>query len=131
MQIYFKLQDYVNHTRSGLQDLIEPYRYADQDIFDALNFVLMETERIRPDLFLDMKYQQPVRPGDTDDWSPPLYLISMNYSKIVPVPGKFFLNMIWYMIGYLQLYDVADTQDQRAQAFMAKYQQHMMTVNAA
>lgn len=131
MQVYFKLQDYIDRTRSGLQDLIPPYRYADQDIFDALNFVLMETQRIRPDLFLDMKYQQPLRSNDTDDWSPPLYLITMNYNKTVPVPGKYFLNMIWYMIGYLQIYDVADSQDQRAQAFMAKFQQHMMTVNAA
>jgi len=132
MQAYFKLQDYMDRTRASLQDLIEPYRYTDQDVFDALNFVLMEVQRIRPDIFLDLKYQRPLKhEGDIDDYSPPIYVTTMNYNRSVPIPAKYFSPMIWYMSGYLQIYDVADSQDQRAQAFMAKFQQHLMTVSAA
>lgn len=131
MQSYLPIEAYIDQTRSSLQDLIPPYRYADTDIFSALNFVLLEVSRIRPDMFLDMKYQQPLRAGgDIDDWVPPPFRSDVNRNKIVPIPGKYFHPMIWYMSGYLQTYDVADTADQRAQAFMAKFQQHLMTVAA-
>ena len=131
MQHYAKLQDYVDNTRSLLQDLIPPYRYSDTDIFNVLNIATAEISRIRPDILLDMKYQQPLRSGDFDDWMPPTYSPSMNYNKTVPIPGKYISPVLWFMSGYLQVYDVTDTQDQRAQAFMQKFQQHLMTVSAA
>lgn len=124
------LNDYVNRTRSSLQDLIPPYRYADQDIFDALNFVLFEIQRIRPDMFLDLKYQQPQQ-GSTDDFAPQIFMTRQNYNIKVPIPSKYFSPLIWYISGYLQLYDVTDTQDQRAQAFLMKFQQHLLSVSAA
>jgi hypothetical protein len=130
MQSYLPIQAYIDQTRSSLQDLIVPYRYADTDIFDALNFVMLETSRIRPDMYLDMKYQQPLRAGDINDWTPAPYPSNVNANRIVPIPGKYFQPMVWFMSGYLQTYDVADTADQRAQAFMAKFQQHLMTVSA-
>ena len=39
----------------------------------ALNIGLGEMGRIRPDMFLDLKYQRPLRKGDTDDGTPPRY----------------------------------------------------------
>lgn len=130
MQSYASLGTYNRLTRSSLQDLIEPYRYSDQDILDGLNFVLFEIQRLRPDMFLDLKYQRRMN-NNTDDGAPSVYLSTMNQNIKVPIPAKYMNTLVWYISGYLQLYDVTDTQDQRAQAFMMKFNQHMLTLSAA
>jgi len=129
--VYAQIQDYIRLTRSSLQDLIEPYRYSDQDMIDALNFVMTEIHRIRPDIFLDVKYQRPLKRGDISAYAPGLITTTTPVNTYVPVTMRYMHPIIWYMSGYLQTYDVADTQDQRAQAFMQKFQQQLMTVTAA
>jgi hypothetical protein len=128
--IYFQVSDYLSATRFALQDLISPYRYTDDNIVQALNAAMYEISRIRPDLFLDLKYQQPLRRGDTGEGIPSLF-VSTRTTDMVPIPSKYRLPVQWYMEGLLQLTDVTDTQDQRAQAFLAKFQQQLMTLSAA
>jgi hypothetical protein len=128
--MYAQVQDYIRLTRASLQDLIVPYRYSDQDVLDALNFVMTEVHRIRPDIFLAAKYDTRLKRGDMGDYAPGMFTSQMNQNNVVPVSSRYLHPMIWYMSGYLQTYDVADTQDQRAQAFMAKFQQHLMSVSA-
>ena len=98
--------------------------------------------RLRPDMVLDLKYQRPLRKGDTDDGNPPNYtpadiasLPDGSYNIIggtlVPVPSKYMSALDWFINGWSQFLDVTDTQDQRAQAFIVKFQSHLMTLSAA
>jgi hypothetical protein len=129
-------------ARKVLADLVPPYRYDDNTLVLTLNQGLAEIGRIRPDIFLDLKYQAPLRKGDTDDGSPPIYTTgdiatnadgSYNPQKgtLVPVPRKYIVPLDWWMAGWPQFFDVADTQDQRAQGFLAKFQSHLTTITAA
>jgi hypothetical protein len=107
----------------------------------TLNQGLAEMGRIRPDIFLDLKYQGPLRKGDTDDGTPPIYDVSdisvtggvydVAKGTLVPVPRKYQVPLDWWMAGWPQFFDVADTQDQRAQGFVAKFQSHLTTITAA
>jgi hypothetical protein len=142
-QFYPTVTAYVTAARAELQDGISPYRYTDQQVVAALNRAIGEAERVRPDFFLDLKYQRPLRKGDTDDGAPPLYSTNdiafqsdgVTYNPtagtVVPIPQKYFGTFQWYITGWLQFFDMADTQDQRAQAFMAKFQGQLMTTTAA
>jgi hypothetical protein len=142
-QRYSTVTAFVVAVRNELQDLIAPYRYTDQQAVAALNRSMLEISRVRPDLFLDLKYQRPLRKGDIDDGAPPDYSTAdiafqpdgVTYiptaGTMVPIPSKYFGPVIWYMDGFLQFFDMADTQDQRAQAFLAKFQGQLMTTSVA
>ena len=142
-QTYSNVTQYVTAARSLLQDLVPPYRYSDADIVSAINHALSSIERLRPDIFLDLKYQRPLRKGDTDDGMPPSYSVSdiaflsdgVTYDPsngtMVPLPGKYRSSIDWYVGGWLQLYDVADAQDQRAGAFLQKFEHHLLALSAA
>jgi hypothetical protein len=128
-------------ARLALQDGVTPYRYPDSTLLSALNIGLSEMGRIRPDIFLDLKYQQPLGKGDTDDGLPPGYIPTdvatnpdgtyTNGGTLVPVPGKYASALDWFINGWAQFLDVTDTQDARAQAFIAKFQSHLTTLSAA
>jgi hypothetical protein len=141
-QVYYTATSYAAATRSLLQDFIAPYRYSDSDVVSALNRALDAMGRLRPDIFLDLKYQQPLRRGDTDDGNPGVYSLSDIFTNpdgsydttqgtLVPVPNRYRDALEWFMAGWLQLYDVADAQDQRAAAFLTKFQQHLLQLSAA
>jgi hypothetical protein len=141
-QFYYTATSYVAQARLTLQDLVVPYRYPDADVVGALNIALAEMGRVRPDMFLDLKYQHPLTKGDLGDGVPGPYTtddIVVNpdgsYATTegtpVPVPVKYYQTLNWFIPGWLQMYDVADTQDARAQGFMAKLQQHLLQLNAA
>lgn len=144
-QLYSTVGAYVYSTRIRLQDLIFPFRYSDNVVIGALNSALFDAQRIRPDMFLDLKYQRPLVKGDIGDGFPSqfyttkdvVYQPSPNNNMVdptqgtyVPVPSKFSEPMVWYMAGQLQLFDVNDTTDQRAQAFFTKFQQELLSVAA-
>jgi hypothetical protein len=122
-----------------MQDLVKPYRYTDSQMVDALNVAMEEAQRIRPDIFLDLKYQQPIVNGDLDDGFIQSYYTTSDISldsggdyvvsagTMVPVPSRYNDPLIWYMAGHLQALDVEDTQDARAIAFIAKFLQRLTT----
>jgi hypothetical protein len=122
MAQYFQVSDVLANTRSFLQDLIgPPYRYADDDIVLALNTAIAEIARIRPDMFLEYKYQHPLpRRSTPNDMLPGLF-VSTRTTDVVPVPRTYYQPMIWYISGLLQAWDVDDTQDVRAQTFSQKF----------
>jgi hypothetical protein len=141
-QFYYTVTAYVDTARTVLQDWVAPYRYSDANVIGALNIGMAELGRIRPDILLDLKYQYPLTKGDIGDGVPGPYALAdivvnsdgtYNVAKgtPVPVPVKYYQVMNWFVTGWLQMYDVADTQDQRAQGFMAKFQQHLLMLNAA
>jgi hypothetical protein len=142
-QAYITVTSYLVSSRNRLQDLISPYRYTDGQIVSALDTALAEMGRIRPDIFLDLKYQHPLRKGDLNDGMPGGYGLAdvafqpdgITYNPgggtIVPVPVKYITPIHWFMDGWLQFQDVTDTQDARAQGFMQKFQTQLMTLSAA
>ena len=131
MTYYRRVSDYMSFTRSALQDMVEPYRYADTDVVNALNMILGEIARVRPDIFLDGKYQRRLGKGDINDYAPGPYDPVKNINTVVPIPNQYINPIIWGTTGWLQLYDVADTQDQRAAAFLQRFNTHFMTLTAA
>jgi hypothetical protein len=128
-QYYRTVTDYINVARLNLQDAVSPYRYTDDNLLLALNIGLAEIGRIRPDMFLDLKYQRPLRKGDTDEGMPKPY--ATVDTTLVPVPSKYMSALDWFINGWTQFLDVTDTQDQRAQAFIVKFQSHLTTLSAA
>jgi hypothetical protein len=142
VQTYLTATQYVATARLLLQDNVTPYRYPDTTLVTALNVALDELGRLRPDIWLDLKYHNPILKGDIRDGVPMPYTTndisvdsSGNYNvtqgTVIPVPNKYRVVVDWFVSGWAQILDVADTQDQRAQAFMAKFQQHLTTLNAA
>jgi hypothetical protein len=142
MQRYRTVTDYLSVARLGLQDAVSPYRYPDATLLIALNIGLGEMGRVRPDIFLDLKYQRPLRKGDTDEGNPPQYTPAdvatnpdgsyiLGKGTLVPVPNKYMSALDWFVNGWSQFLDVTDTQDARAQGFMAKFQSHLTTLSAA
>lgn len=144
-QLYSTVGAYVYSTRVRLQDMIYPYRYSDNSVVAALNSALFDVQRLRPDIFLDLKYQRPLKKGDIGDGSisnfyslndvvyqppPNQYLPDPTQGSYVSIPSKFSEPIIWYMAGQLQLFDVNDATDQRAQAFLQKFQTELLSVAA-
>jgi hypothetical protein len=142
MQSYRTATGYVYVARKALQDLVSPYRYDDNTLVLVLNIGLAEMSRIRPDIFLDLKYSRSLRKGDTGDGVPIGYTtadLSTNadgsYNPTqgtpIPVPSKYASALDWYMAGAAQFFDVTDTQDARAQGFLQKFQTHLTSLSAA
>lgn len=140
-QQYRSASTYIGMARLNLQDLVMPYRYPDQTLLNALNLALDEVTRIRPDMYLDLKYQRPLRKGDIDEGEPGEYTTSDivvnsdgSYGPggtLVPIPSKYTQAIDWFIAGWAQFLDVTDTQDQRAQGFLMKFQTHLATLTAA
>lgn len=141
--IYSTVGGYVLATRFRLQDLVSPFRYGDTSVIGSLNSAVFDVKRMRPDIFLDLKYQQPLRKGDISNGSPSTlftlsdvvyqqppndHMVDPTQGTYVAIPDKFIDSIVWYMAGQLQLFDVTDTADQRAQAFLQKFQQELLSV---
>jgi hypothetical protein len=122
---------YFGAVRLALQDEIEPYRYTDDTLEYCINSAIREVMRLRPDIFLDGKYQQPLRKGDLGKGSEDAGVSNDSSSnQVVPIPAVYMQPVVWYAAGSAQFLDVADAQDQRAAAFMQKFVAAMMTVAA-
>jgi hypothetical protein len=125
---------YYNRTRLTLQDEIEPYRYTDDTLTYCLNTAIREITRVRPDIFLDLKYQAPLQKGDTGfgyegvQFSPPG---TPQENILIPIPPLYTQAVIWCAAGMAQFLDVTDTQDQRASGFLQKFSAHLLTLTAA
>lgn len=129
MTNYFAAQEYLNTVREQLADETAPYRYTDITIFRALNVAMGEISRIRPDIFIDLKYQTPIFKGPLNDGVPGLF--KTNYmSNSVPVPSSLFMPICWYMSAYCQFTDTDDTQDVRAQSFNQKFVGSLLSLAA-
>ena len=141
-QYYRTVTGYVTAARNQLQDLVSPYRYTDDQIVDALDHAISEMGRVRPDVFLDLKYQQPLRKGDLNEGLPGRYGVAdiafnadgsynADGGTLVPVPAKYTTPVNWFVAGWLQLYDVTDVTDARGQAFLTKFQTQLTSLTAA
>lgn len=97
--------DYVREARVLIQDTVEPYRYPNDNFLQALNIALLESRRIRPDLWIDTSVPS-FNTVDTTE---------------VDFDEQYRTAILFYMCGYVQLIDAEETQDARAASFLAKY----------
>ena len=122
MAQYFPVSQYISDVRTMLIDAVgPPYRYSDANIVSVLNLAIGEISRVRPDLFLDPKYQQPLPPkAPLEDLVPGLYSAT-TLADTVSIPRMYYQTILWYIEGMLQFQDMDDTNDIRAQAFHQKF----------
>lgn len=107
--------DYIGRCRIQLQDLIEPYRFSDDDLVDYLNEAMMVARRVRPDLFVGrFRLSFP-------DYS------AGAMTETVPVDAMYRPPFIHYISGMAQLEDQEDTEDARAVALTTKFSTQLVS----
>jgi hypothetical protein len=112
------VQDYVDQARVLLLDTIDPYRYPDADLIEALNMAIMEGRRLRPDIFTTFFR------SDLPD-----YTVS-DLTDEVPVDPMYRKSFLYYIIGHSQLRDEENTQDTRAAAMLNKFVMQLTSLQA-
>lgn len=108
---------YVAEARVLLLDEVAPFRYPDRDLVNALNIGLMEAKRVRPDLFL---------PSFVIPYFDETGTIDM--SANVAMDPMYRSTLVYFMVGRAQLRDDEPTVDQRAGAFLQKFQGQLLGI---
>lgn len=97
--------DFIGRARTLLQDTVNsPYRYSDVDLVNTLNDAFPEAKLNRPDLFIGKTLPTYNSPPDT---------------TVVDIDPMYAMALVYYIVGYAQLRDDEEVQDQRAAAFIA------------
>lgn len=96
--------DYVREARVLIQDTVAPYRYPDPNFLISLNLALLESRRLRADLWIDASVPS----------------FSVVDTTAVDFDEQYRSAILFYMSGYVQLIDAEETQDTRAAALIAK-----------
>jgi hypothetical protein len=112
------IQDFIDRTRTILLDEIEPYRYPDRDLVEALNMAIFEIRRLRPDIV------RPFFRGSVPQFS------TSDKAAVVPVDVQYRPAILYYICGQAQLRDDEITQDSRAAAFLNKFTAQMLTIQS-
>jgi hypothetical protein len=112
------VQDFVSQARVLLLDQIEPYRYPDIDLIEALNMAIMEARRLRPDLFTTFFR------SELPDYT------ALDGDEDVPVDPMYRKALLYYIVGHAHLRDEEDTQDNRATALLNKFVAQLITLQA-
>lgn len=112
------VQDYIDRARSILLDTIEPYRYPDQDLVEALNLAVMEARRLRPELMRAF-FRGSLPEFQTSDTA-----------ALVPVDPMYRMAFLYYVCGHAHLRDDEVSQDSRAAGFLNKFTAQMLTIQS-
>lgn len=112
------VQDYIDRARVLLLDQVEPYRYPDVDLVEALNMGIFEARRLRPELL--RPYFRDALPGFS----------TADLSAQVPMDPQYRPAFLYYICGQAHLRDDEITQDSRAAAFLNKFTAQMLTIQA-
>lgn len=108
--------DFVAEARVLLQDQTLPYRTEDTELKQALGMGILETRRLRPDLFVftalpDIKSASP-------DNTP------------IGVEAQFRLPLLYFVVGQVGLKDEEEGAEARASGFMRSFVAKMLSVAA-
>jgi hypothetical protein len=102
--------DLVADARTLLMDVVPDYRYDDQSMLVALNVTLLETRRLRPDLF--------VYNLETNGQVQAFTAIDDTY---VAIESPFRLAILNGMCAHALMRDQEDVQDVRATTFLGMF----------
>jgi bifunctional DNase/RNase len=107
--------DVSTRVRSILKDGVDPNRYSDADILNAINDALIEARRVRPDLFLKKNFIVPVLTADADK---------------LPIEDTFFNSIVYFAAAYMMFRDDEFSVDSRASQLMSKATGQLIAVAA-
>jgi hypothetical protein len=107
-QIRTLLQDTDNTGSSG-------YRYSTDSILMNINQGMTDMYRIRPDIFLELRFKIPV-------------FSSAQLDTIIGIEEQYVPPLVYYAVGLTQARDDEQTQDSRAMAFLKTFQATLLTV---
>lgn len=116
--------DMVAQARAITNDEVQPFRYADTDFVGALNAAIMESKRLRPDMWLFPILGSTTLPSIP---TPPGYIASTDTTP-VPVDPMYRMAFVYYMCGQAQLRDEEETQDARAAALMGMFYKQLLSL---
>ena len=122
--------DYITQARTLLQDLVQPYRYPDTTLLEALNNCWLEVTRLRPDIVLNARYSASSKASDQTINLDGLVFIGATTGATVPMPVQYQMPVVYYMIGFAQLQDNEDVQDSRASSLLSKFVAQLLTVQS-
>ncbi len=106
------VSDYVSAASIYLQDEVQPYRYSDASIVLALSMAVMESRRLRPDLWINLAL--------------PSYTVSD--TTAVPIDPMYRQAIFYYILGQVQLRDDEESSDSRAAAFIGMFNAKLTSV---
>ena len=119
-QMLTTMGDLLQQIRTLLQDVDSTgpsgYRYSTDSIVTNLNQGLVDLYRIRPDLFLELKF---VVPQFTVD----------QLARVVGIEQQYVTPLIFYVVGLTQARDDEQTQDARAGVFLKTFKDAVLTVS--
>lgn len=113
--------DYVSDARVLLQDTIPDYRYEDLELVVALNVVIDDTRRIRPDLFLG--------DGTTTKFGDIPSFTAVDNTPVAIEKG-FRYAILLGLVAHAIARDQEDVQDARATSFMGLWLKKLTTLDA-
>lgn len=106
--------DVKTRVRSILKDNVDPERYNDTDMLNAINDALLEVRRVRPDLYLKRaNFVVPVLVADGDK---------------LPIEDTFFNSIVYFTAAYMMFRDDEFSVDSRASQLMAKATGQLLAV---
>lgn len=109
------VSNYISRARVLLQDGTSPYRYADSELIDALNSAILDTRRLRPDLFL---------PAFST-----AQFFTANDSTAVTIDPMYRMAVLYYVCGQAQIRDEENTQDPRAAEFIGLWRSILLSTS--
>ena len=112
------VESYILDARTILLDRTPPYRYSDESLLMAFNTALLEARRLRADMFV-YKF---------GDRMPSYGAVS---GEFVPVEFQLRLPLVYGTVAHAMLRDEEDVPTDRANAFLAKFQNMLTNVLAS
>lgn len=118
------LDNLVDEVRLMLKDRRVPYRYTQADILEAINSAFGELKRLRPDIFLGC--------CSDDDGTielPDFIEADLNLTPTptpFPVEATYFIPIVFYSVGKLQLGDDEFAIDNRAMSLLGAFRQQVL-----
>lgn len=108
----------VDEVRLMLKDRRLPYRYTQLDVLKTINSGFAEVKRLRPDVFFDATGTVIPLP-DYDE-------ADLGINIPFPIPETFFVPVVFFVVGKLQLGDDEFAVDNRAMSLMAAFRQQLL-----
>lgn len=114
--MYMPVGDIVTQVRALLQDDAGD-RWPDTKVYVSLNMGLLETRRLRADIFRNT-------PDLIQQYTPADAAVFIMY------PIQYIPALMFYVAGLIQLQDIEGTQDPRAAALLQSFQQKLQSAGA-
>jgi hypothetical protein len=107
---FVAVQDYVNYARVLLQDQVNsPFRYSDGELISGLNLAILESRRLRPDLWINVAtlpaYTTPSDSTPVSTAIDPMYQMAFCY----------------YIVAVASMKDEEYAEDARANVFAQRF----------